>query len=308
MDAKYISTGKYASNNGQQPLAAKPGITVEQEKHIPLLNTKSIVNPATTDELSTGTLHKHDAFFNPLRFRQGSTLSAQDERNFDAYLKSCLCFDIANKSEASTENRHTRSSLVSPSTLESQGHAFIQLAQIVADQSISYGYILRQQDHSQTNNDQKEDLQNINRIITQSQTDNRALTLQEIVSLESNSPAKTEPARLLATSTIRVKRGEAIMDMSFAAIEYWKELGIKPLHNVKNVTAFCLYPDDEAYRIGSAKFLQQMSDAYRNLNLGSHSLGDPKLPSNINGLVPIPGLEALAINFKSVQGYCSQFG
>ena len=306
LDAKYISTGKYASINGQQPLAPKPSIAVERETQIPLLNIKPLVNPATIDDPMSETPYKHEHLFHLPQLLQDSTSTSSEAQDLDMYFKACLYFDPEKTHDS--KDRYTNSNSISPIILEDQGDAFVQLAQVVADQSVSYQYILGQQNHSKHPDDEKEHLQNINHIITQSQTENRALTLQELISLGSSSTSNANSPRLLATSTIKVRRGESIMDMSFAAMEYWRELGIKPLHGNKNITAFCLCPDDEVYRTRSAKFLREMSDAYRNLNLGSHYLGDTKLPLYTNGIVPIRGLEGLTINFGSLKGYCSRFG
>ena len=306
LDAKYTSTGKYAWRHSQQPSTPNPIIPVEQEKKIPRLNVKPVVATATI----TGSepLHKPEPLFNPLPFRQDSISSVPDTRDLDTYFKACLYFDPKKPSDAVSKGNCLSSDSVPPGMLENQGHAFIQLAQIVADQSIYYEYILERQNHSDHADVQDEDLQNINYILANGQIDDRVLNLQEFTLPGSGSAIAIDSPTVLATSTMRVKRGESIMDMSFTAIEYWRELGLKPLHDTKSITAFCLYPNTEAYHADAAKFLHELGDAYRNLNLGSHLLGDAKLPSYLNGLVPILGLEALAIDFKSLQGYCSQFG
>ena len=83
-----------------------------------------------------------------------------------------------------------------------------------------------------------------------------------------------------------VRRTGSSLDIAAASLRFWEELSLAPAHDGKNVTAFCIFPDDENARIHVATFLNMIKGAYQSCNLGSHDLG-ADLPKYINGQVPL---------------------
>ena len=83
-----------------------------------------------------------------------------------------------------------------------------------------------------------------------------------------------------------VRRTGSSLDIAASSLRFWEELSLAPAHDGKNVTAFCIFPDDENARIHVATFLNMVKGAYQSCNLGSHELG-ADLPKYINGQVPL---------------------
>ena len=84
-----------------------------------------------------------------------------------------------------------------------------------------------------------------------------------------------------------VRRTGSSLDIAASSLRFWEELSLAPAHDGKNITAFCIFPDDENARIHVATFLNMIKGAYQSCNLGSHDLG-ADLPKYANGQVPLP--------------------
>ena len=83
-----------------------------------------------------------------------------------------------------------------------------------------------------------------------------------------------------------VRRTGSSLDIAASSLRFWEELSLAPAHDGKNVTAFCMFPDDENARVHVTTFLNMMKGAYQSCNLGSHDLG-AALPKYMNGQVPL---------------------
>ena len=90
----------------------------------------------------------------------------------------------------------------------------------------------------------------------------------------------------LQTPYTCVRRTGSSLDIAASSLRFWEELSLAPAHDGKNITAFCIYPDDENAGIHVTTFLNMVKGAYQSYNLGSHDLGADLL-KYINGKVPL---------------------
>ncbi len=128
--------------------------------------------------------------------------------------------------------------------------------------------------------------------------DMASVTWEQIASLQGQKmprlPYPTRPPSLGAAQPLFkiqspytcVRRTGSSLDIAASSLRFWEELSLAPAHDGKNVTAFCIFPDDENARIHVVTFLNMIKGAYQSCNLGSHDLG-ADLPKYINGQVPL---------------------
>ena len=90
----------------------------------------------------------------------------------------------------------------------------------------------------------------------------------------------------IPASFVCIQRGDALMDIATPALDFWEELGLAPVSGEKNVTSFCIYPDDEAVKGSVSSFLETMESTYQSCKLGLHTRGS-KLQLFQDGLVPV---------------------
>ena len=90
----------------------------------------------------------------------------------------------------------------------------------------------------------------------------------------------------LQTPYTCVRRTGSSLDIAASSLRFWEELSLAPAHDCKNVTGFCIFPDDDKAGMHVATFLNMIKGAYQSCNLGSHDLG-ADLPKYINGQVPL---------------------
>ena len=238
-------------------------------------------------------------------------LFLKQARMLNQFITTCNTFEITNKLRKYSRDQQSTSIPVSPNILEHQSHGSIQLAQIVADQSVFYDYLLQEPDGNSKPLAFFHTADFISDILQQRFPQNQALTLQQCAELEVNSNSmnsKSISFSMLSPSIVRVKRADSTLELSNAALGFWKELSMKPLHGAKDITAICLCEEMEAYKAGSMLFLQSMEDTYRSLNLGSHSTGHWSLKSYPEGVVTVPGLGAPAAEIKATDSFCNQLG
>ena len=107
---------------------------------------------------------------------------------------------------------------------------------------------------------------------------------------------------------ICVRRAEMTMDMRPAAIQFWEELGLGPSHGSKDVSACCIYPENNSIQRGVETFLTMVGSAYQSCKLGAHApISDPD--ELINGLVPFRmGGSSLEDALSGLDAACEQFG
>ena len=83
-----------------------------------------------------------------------------------------------------------------------------------------------------------------------------------------------------------VRRAGTLIELSSSALYFWEELGLAPAHDTKDITAFCIFPSQDYIQDGVETFLSMMGSAYQSCNLGSHMPGSI-LPHYQKGLVPV---------------------
>ena len=128
--------------------------------------------------------------------------------------------------------------------------------------------------------------------------DATSITWEQIAPLQGQKMARlpypTRPPSLGAAQSLFkiqppytcVRRNGSSLDIAASSLRFWEELSLAPAHDGKNVTALCIFPDDENARIHVATFLNMIKGAYQSCNLGSHELG-ADLPKYTNGQVPL---------------------
>jgi len=83
-----------------------------------------------------------------------------------------------------------------------------------------------------------------------------------------------------------VRRGDVAIDLAVSALRFWEELSLAPVSGTKDVAAVCILPASIFVQERALSFLSTIGGAYRSLNLGMHhpclDVGETK-----NGLVPI---------------------
>lgn len=216
---------------------------------------------------------------------------------------------------------------------------FIQLAQIVADQYVYYDTLLQDENHykileSECSNAVSERM--LGDAISSFLPRSHRCTLDECANLGASqkypgndlqnpirllqrraetvkgpqSPAK-QPlphVSLFKPPDVLVRRGESLMEISSAALDFWKELGLSPMNGSKDIIAFCLYPDTEMLHRGAQSLLEAISQTYLSLKLGVHTAGHPALKDYPSGLVAIPVYENVTEALKSMNDAGEQFG
>ena len=112
----------------------------------------------------------------------------------------------------------------------------------------------------------------------------------------------------LPVPDFRVKRGDTTMDISSTALEFWKELGLGPLHGSKDVTAFCICPNNPMFRRGAENFIDAIGQTYLSLRLGSHSSGHPALKKYSGGLVAFSSFTDAQETLDGLEDVCEVLG
>lgn len=70
---------------------------------------------------------------------------------------------------------------------------------------------------------------------------------------------------------IRIRRGNAYVEVLPPAIAFWETFGLEPSKGKKNIISYCIHPHDAAEGIDA--FLERMGLVYSSCNLGTHSRG-----------------------------------
>ncbi|KAL8730133.1 MAG: hypothetical protein Q9181_004771 [Wetmoreana brouardii] len=107
---------------------------------------------------------------------------------------------------------------------------------------------------------------------------------------------------------LSVQRGKDTMDITPPALYFWEELGLAPVQQGKDVTAFCIYPDNDTIREALLTFLTTMENSYRSCRFGHHMRGAGSRKYQ-EGLVPvtIPNTNPETI-FRNFHEACESLG
>lgn len=70
---------------------------------------------------------------------------------------------------------------------------------------------------------------------------------------------------------IRIRRGNAYVEVLPPAIAFWETFGLEPAKGKKNILSYCIHPHDAVE--GADAFLERMGLVYSSCNLGTHSRG-----------------------------------
>ncbi|KAL8701515.1 MAG: hypothetical protein Q9201_004873 [Fulgogasparrea decipioides] len=85
---------------------------------------------------------------------------------------------------------------------------------------------------------------------------------------------------------LSVQRGKDTMDITPPALYFWEELGLAPVQQGKDVTAFCIYPDNDTIREAILTFFTTMESSYQSCRFGHHVRGAGSRKYQ-EGLVPV---------------------
>ncbi|KAK2761663.1 mediator of RNA polymerase II transcription subunit 13 [Arachnomyces sp. PD_36] len=108
---------------------------------------------------------------------------------------------------------------------------------------------------------------------------------------------------------LRIRRGNAFMEVLPPAISLWETFGLEPAKGKKNVISYCIHPHDAAE--GAGAFLERMNLVYSSCNFGIHSRGSPNLTFG-DGLVSWdaenPESTTYPIIMKAIRSICEVLG
>ncbi|KAL9608262.1 MAG: hypothetical protein Q9167_006898 [Letrouitia subvulpina] len=200
--------------------------------------------------------------------------------------------------------------------LSMSSKSFVQLAQVIADQMVlrssfvdeipgvtplewqlstcrnySLDNLLKNALQNQFPQSESCNLKNFRDINSAAMTNSRALNSAAFDSNQKNKGQKAQQDLLTCVATlpsplVRIRRGENLMEIATPALRFWEELGLAPVSGSKNVTAFCIYPDQDAMRRSVSTFLDTLGTSYQSCKLGLHVRGSG-LQHFQQGLVPV---------------------
>lgn len=100
---------------------------------------------------------------------------------------------------------------------------------------------------------------------------------------------------------VRVRRFEALWDVLPPALSFWEPLGLGPASGVKNVMAYCIYPNNAELTFAVRSFMDSVAAAYEGSRLGIHEKGED-VDDIEDGLVPVD-----LLNFETAEGVLQVF-
>lgn len=113
----------------------------------------------------------------------------------------------------------------------------------------------------------------------------------------------------LPSPHMRARRTDGIWDVLPSALPFWEPLGLLPAQGQKNISAFCLFPDNQDLRSQVIHFLDQLGNTYERCRLGEHrwairseSISDGLRPFRVNSSHSYD--EVIA----SIQSACTSIG
>ena len=194
----------------------------------------------------------------------------------------------------------------------SKDQAFIQVAQLVADQAALGTFHCSFSNGVPTHIDQTcqaessyEDV--VTDVISRVFPFNRYCSLFDFAILPEQTADVIRHSKTIyrqESSLVGIQRMGAMTDISHSATPFWEELSLGPSSSPKNVNAFCIFPKHD-YLVGPARtFLEMMKGAYQACNLGRHILDTQ--PSYPYGLFPV-SIDGDGF-MKDLRSACATFG
>ena len=101
-----------------------------------------------------------------------------------------------------------------------------------------------------------------------------------------------------------VQRSNMVIDVATSALSFWEELSFAPSCGSKDITAFCLYPTGRDIGEEVHTFLSMIKGAYLNCRLGMHNLGSH---AEFNSFIPIPTLPH-ELQVRACESFGSRLG
>ena len=212
--------------------------------------------------------------------------------------------------------------------------AFVQVAQMVADQAISSNVFFRDPlrcSADQVFNRTTELYQHVQSALdlwsSRSGKFNKRCTFKDYVELGDQDPSTAphqkaqklpNPSRASSTAAqlvtklqspyTSVQRSGTPIDIGPSALRFWEELSLAPSHGSKDVTAFCVHPHGLDIQEEVMCFLNMIKGAYQSCKLGAHDLGSD-LANRHNGPFTIPiGSGGVQDTFSGIDRACESIG
>ena len=216
---------------------------------------------------------------------------------------------------------------------------FVQLAQIVADQCVSYGALQK----PEAKGEPLEGLQSrtvidqfVEKTVSFHDWEAHRCTLGEFASLdlnarksgrrpqvashavsttsekssESQGPGEQTDSSisLLRIPDVVVKRGDFTLEIASTALEFWKELGLGPVKGTKDTWAFCVFPDTPLLQRAVGSLLEAIRQTYISLRFGNHSTGHSSMKDYSSGRVAFPISSSESELEGNLTATCERFG
>lgn len=108
---------------------------------------------------------------------------------------------------------------------------------------------------------------------------------------------------------LRIHRGRDFLEVLPPAISFWETFGFEPANGTKNISAYCIYPQNA--KEGADAFLDRLGFLYSSCNLGKHVRGD-RSKTFENGLgawhVTLGGNSGYLSTMQSLRTLCEGLG
>ncbi|KAL1970027.1 hypothetical protein VTN77DRAFT_6432 [Rasamsonia byssochlamydoides] len=108
---------------------------------------------------------------------------------------------------------------------------------------------------------------------------------------------------------LRIHRGRDFLELLPPAISFWETFGLEPANGAKNISAYCIYPQNA--KEGADAFLDRLGLLYSSCNLGKHVRGDRSKVFE-NGLGPwhitLGGDSGYLSTMQSLRTLCEGLG
>jgi mediator of RNA polymerase II transcription subunit 13, fungi type len=100
-------------------------------------------------------------------------------------------------------------------------------------------------------------------------------TVSQLANLKGEQSSLKSMGRIsrLRSSQICLKRIDRPLTASLSILSFWDTLNLQPEHGSKNLTAFCVHPQNSNVRQGCLNLFQRLSDTYSACALGLHTIG-----------------------------------
>ncbi|KIW80136.1 hypothetical protein Z517_06751 [Fonsecaea pedrosoi CBS 271.37] len=108
--------------------------------------------------------------------------------------------------------------------------------------------------------------------INTSATPSNVFQLTSLKAEQNNGRVQGKVVRILPDQ-IRARRMERPLTATISILNFWDSLNLQPENGPKDVTVFCIHPNQSNVAEGCLNLLQRLAETYTSCSLGSHTIG-----------------------------------